>query len=149
MLHGNFYIYIILIAFTIYNIRIQRIISLIQVGYELLNTAFIIVRHLISVLSSIINKGNSQSFRKKCCLTKSGLKSIKIKCGCLKYCIIREECNPCSCTFKFAGTNFFQRIHSLTALIALLISLALTIDFNLKPVRQGIYNRSSNTMKTT
>ena len=48
-----------------------------------------------------------------------------------------------------AVTNHSQRVHDLTALITLVIFLAILVNIDLQPLRKGINYRRTYTMKST
>ena len=96
-----------------------------------------------------ITENNLQTLGKKCHFTETLFQDIVIIYCLLKDLTVRKEHNCGSCLTRITYSDFFQRIHCLSAFISLFINFTFTADGDFQPGRQCIYNRSAYSMETT
>ena len=149
MLECNLHLHTISYPFTINNIVIQWSGALIQILNKFLNTALIMIDFGTHRILTLICQRDLQSLCQKCHLAQSGLQSLEIILCHFKHGLIRQEAYRCTSLAWQTGSNYFQRIAHFSSLISLTIDLTFTVNCNFQPVRQCIYNRCPNAMKSS
>ena len=149
MLQSNLYRYTILLTFTVNDLRVKCLFTSVQVAYKLTDTT-LIVEYLLTLLAlSLIFQHNAKTLGQESHLTKSLFQDIVIINSLLKDLLVRKEINLRSGKLRITVAYNLQRIHGLATLISLFIFFTLVVDSNLQPLGKCIYNRCTNTVKTT
>ena len=149
VLHGYFNHNAIFFTFTVNDLWIQCFFTSVEISNKFPDTTFIVEDFFFFLVCSGISQNDTQTFCQERHLTKTLFQNIVIINCFFKDFFIRQECYLCSCLFRITDTNLFQRIHSMSSFIALLIFLTFTADRNFQPFRQCIYNRGTYTVKST
>ena len=149
MLHGNLNHDTIFFTFTVNDLWIQCFFTSVEISNKFPDTTFIVEDFFFFLVCSGISQNDTQTFCQERHLTKTLFQNIVIINSFFEDFFIRQEGYFCSCLFRITDTNLFQRIHSMSSFITLLVFLSFTADRNLQPFRQCIYNRCTYTMKAT
>ena len=149
VLHGNLNHDTIFFTFTVNDLWIQCFFTSVEISNKFPDTTFIVEDFFFFLVCSGISQNDTQTFCQERHLTKTLFQNIIIINCFFKDFFIRQECYLCSCLFRITDTNLFQRIHSMSSFITLLIFLTFTADRNFQPFRQCIYNRGTYTVKST
>ena len=149
VLHGNLNHDTIFFTFTVNDLWIQCFFTSVEISNKFPDTTFIVEDFFFFLVCSGISQNDTQTFCQERHLTKTLFQNIVIINSFFEDFFIRQEGYFCSCLFRITDTNLFQRIHSMSSFITLLIFLSFTADRNLQPFRQCIYNRCTYTMKAT
>ena len=134
VLHGNFNVYVIPGALTVNDLVIEGRGRPVQILNELDNSALVVERLLPLFLFPEVRERNSESLGEECHLAESVLQRIKIIVGIFKYLTVREESDAGSVFLRVTVTDNFQVVHSIAALISLLIDFAFAEYLNLQPL---------------
>ena len=149
MLQRNLYRHAVLLTLTVNDLRVKSLLASVQVAYKLTDTT-LIMEYLLALLSlSLILQNDTKALSQESHLTKSLFQDIIIINSLLKDLLVRKEINLRTGKPRITVTYHLQRIHSLATLISLFVFLTLSVDGNLQPFGKCIYNRCTNTVKTT
>ena len=149
VLHGYLNHDTIFFTFTVNDLWIQCFFTSVEISNKFPDTTFIVEDFFFFLVCSGISQNDTQTFCQERHLTKTLFQNIVIINSFFKDFFIRQECYLCSCLFRITDTNLFQRIHSMSSFITLLIFLTFTADRNFQPLRQCIYYRGTYTVKST
>ena len=149
VLHSHFDRHIIYHTFTVNDLLIKRCRTAVQVSNEFFDSAFVVECSFFRLFLTVVLQYDFQSFCQECHLAESLFQNIKIKDRCLKNGIIRQECYFCTGLSFFTVTDHGQFLLNFSALVTLLVYFTLVVDLNFQPVGKRIYNRRSDTVKST
>ena len=149
MLECHLHLYIFLGSLAVDDILVQRRLARVEILDELLD-ASLIAEAVTSSFSSLICQRYAKSLCEKCSLSKAHHEGIVVVYRILKYRIIREKCDLCSCLFPVLISSYnIKRLHRLTLFKAHMVDAAVLEDPYLKPVGQGIDYRCAYSVQTS
>jgi len=127
VLHGNFNSHTVLLTLAINDLRIKSFFTSVQISHKFTDTTFIVESFLPFHTFPLISKNDFQTFGKKSHFTETLFQDIVIVYSLLKNLLIRKKSNSSSGRIT-TFSNFLKRIHCLTTLVTLLISLSISAD---------------------
>ena len=148
MLHGDFHEDPLSLTLAVNDIRIQRNVRLVQIGYKFLNTS-LIVEGLVMLDLTVIGKMDLQSFCQEGSFSETGLDRFIIEHCRLKDLCIRLEGDLRTVLIGRAVSDHRDRRHDLASFISLHIYMRVSVYTYFKPFGKRIDNGSAYTVQAS
>ena len=133
MLHRDLDEHMIPLAFTVDDVRIQWLLTLVEILYELLDTTLVVEGLFLLLPFTRIEQRDFQRLCEECSLTETNLQGIVIIYGLFEDLRIRKEVNLRSMLTLIALTDDGHRLNHLTALELHVVDLSALENGNLEP----------------
>ena len=148
MLKGNLDNDLVLHAFAVNDLIVERRLSAVQVSDELPDSAFVVEGVSPDRILTLIIQGDFQILREKCRLPETDLQGIVIVDRLLKDLRIRKEGDFCSVLLRIAVSDHRDRLNDLALCEDFLIDLSVTVHIDLETGREGIHDRSAHAVQS-
>ena len=133
VLHRDLDEHMITLALTVDDVRIQWLLALVEILYELLDTTLVVEGLFLLLAFTRIDQCDFQRLREEGRLTETNLQGIVIIYGLFKDFRIRKEVNLRSMLTLIALTDDGHRLYHFTALELHVVDLSALVDRNLEP----------------